>query len=527
MLELRLMERQKRIARAAGAMSLATLLSRVLGLVRDMTLASFFGAAGASDAFFVAFRIPNLLRELFAEGSMSSAYVPVLTKVQTTEGRAEANRLVRAALTFMLLLVGAVCVLGAIFAPQIVIAIAPGFRADPRKLAQTVLLARIMFPFLLFVSLAAVLMGALNTRRVFFVPALAPAVLNVVWIASVPLLAGRVSPAVAAVAMGVAVGGFAQMAFQIPSYLRAGFSLAPSFDFGHPGLRRMGALILPATLGMAVAQINIFVSNILASFLPQGSITCLYYSMRLVQFPVGIFGVAMGMAVLPALSEHAARGETDRLREDFSYALRLLFFITVPAMAGLIALRGPIVNLLFLRGRFDEAAAAATAEALLFYALGVWAMVGVRIVTATFYALQETRMPVRVGIGAVIVNIALSIALMGPLAHAGLALANACASMANFAALFLLLRRRLGRVDAGRILRSLARTSVAASLMGLAGWALLRGSLWEAGGHTALKAGLFAATTALCLAIYAGAARLLGSEELGAAAALLRRRVNR
>jgi putative peptidoglycan lipid II flippase len=521
------MERQKRIARAAGAMSLATLLSRVLGLVRDMTLASFFGAAGASDAFFVAFRIPNLLRELFAEGSMSAAFVPVLTQVQTGDGEREAARLVRAALTFMLLLVGAVCLLGVVFAPQIVLAIAPGFRGDPVKLATTVLLTRIMFPFLLFVSLAALVMGALNTRRVFFVPALAPAVLNVVWIAAVPLLAGRVSPAVAAVAMGVAVGGFAQLAFQIPSFLRAGFSLAPSSRVGHPGLRRMGVLLLPATIGMAVGQVNIFVSNILASYLPQGSITCLYYAMRLVQFPVGIFGVAMGMAVLPALSEHAARGETDRLREDFSYALRLLFFITVPAMAGLIALRGPIVNLLFLRGRFDADAAAATAQALLCYALGVWALVGVRVVTATFYALQETRLPVRVGAGAIAVNLALSVALMGPLAHAGLALANACASMVNFVALFLLLRRRLGRLEGARIARSLLRAVAAAALMGFAGWILLRGTVWQTGGHTALKAGLFAGVAALCGGVYLGASRLLGSEELGAVLALARRRAGR
>jgi putative peptidoglycan lipid II flippase len=407
-----------------------------------------------------------------------------------------------------------------------VLAIAPGFRGDPEKLRVTVLLTRIMFPFLLFVSLAALVMGALNTRRVFFVPALAPAVLNIVWIAAVPLLAGRVSPAVAAVAMGVAVGGFAQLAFQLPSFARAGFSLAPSAAFGHPGLRRMGVLILPATVGMAVGQVNIFVSNILASYLPQGSITCLYYAMRLVQFPVGIFGVAMGMAVLPALSEHAARGEIGRVREDFSYALRLLFFITVPAMAGLIALRGPIVNLLFLRGRFDEAAAAATAQALLCYALGVWALVGVRVVSATFYALQDTRTPVRVGIGAIAVNLALSVALMGPLAHAGLALANACASMANFAALFFLLRRRLGRLETGRIGRSLLRTGAASAAMGAAGWWLLRGGPWSTGGHAALKAGLLAGTMALCVAIYAGASRLLGSEELATVLALARRKAD-
>jgi putative peptidoglycan lipid II flippase len=235
----------------------------------------------------------------------------------------------------------------------------------------------------------------------------------------------------------------------------------------------------------------------------------------------------MGMAVLPALAEHAARGESERLREDFSYALRLLFFITVPAMAGLIALRGPIVNLIFLRGRFDESAAAMTAQALLCYALGVWALVGVRVVTATFYALQETRLPVRVGAAAIAVNLALSVALMGPLAHAGLALANACASMANFAALFLLLRRRLGRLETGRIARSLLRAVAAAALMGLAGWALLHGPLWQGGGHTALKAALFAGAAALCIAIYLGASRLLGSEELGAALALLRRRAGR
>jgi putative peptidoglycan lipid II flippase len=420
-----------------------------------------------------------------------------------------------------------VCSSDLLFAREIVVAIAPGFLADPEKLALTVLLARIMFPFLLFVSLAALVMGALNTRRVFFVPALAPAVLNVVWIASVPLLAGRVSPPVAAVAVGVAIGGLAQLAFQLPSFRRAGFSLAPSFAFGHPGLRRMGVLLLPATMGMAVAQINIFVSNILASYLPQGSITYLYYAMRLIQFPIGIFGVAMGMAVLPALSEHAARGETERLREDFSYALRLLFFITVPAMAGLVALRGPIVNLLFERGAFDAAASAGTADALLCYALGIWAVVGVRVVTATFYALQDTRTPVKVALVAMLANLGLSVALMGPLRHAGLALANAGASAVNFLLLFLLLRRRLGRIDAARIARSFARTLAAAAVMGLAGAAALRQPLWREAGRTGLKAALFAGVAAGSLALYAGASALLGSEEWAALRQLVAGRLRR
>ncbi len=527
MLESRPMERQGRIATAAGVMSAATLISRILGFVKDMILARLFGATGVSDTFFVAFRIPNLLRELFAEGSMSSAFIPVLTQVRERDGEVAAARLVRVTFTFLLVVVGAICLVGVLFTPQIVTLIAPGFLADPEKFSLTVLLTRVMFPFLLFISLAALVMGALNTRRVFFVPALAPAVLNMVTIAVVLTFVGVIRPPIAAVAVGVALGGLAQFAFQVPAFYRQGYRLSPSLAFRDPALRRMALLLLPATLGMAVAQVNIFVSNILASYLPQGSITYLYYSMRLVQFPIGIFGVAMGMAVLPALSEHAARGETGRLREDFSYALRLLLFITVPAMAGLIALRGPIVNVLFLRGRFDEVAAAGTAQALLFYAFGIWAVVGVRVVTATFYALQDTRTPVKVGVGTVLVNLALSAALMGPLAHAGLALANTCASTVNFAVLFLLLRRRLGRLEAGRIARSFARTAFAAALMGLVGWALVRGPLWEAGGHTALKSAYFAGAASLCLAVYLGVSRLLGSEELDAVLGLVRRRARR
>jgi len=310
-LESRPMERQGRIARAAGVMSAATLVSRVLGFVKDMILARLFGATGASDTFFVAFRIPNLLRELFAEGSMSSAFVPVLARVRAAEGEAAATRLVRTTFTFLLLVVGAVCLAGILFTPAIVALIAPGFLADPAKLAQTVLLTRVMFPFLLFVSLAALVMGALNTRGVFFVPALAPAVLNVVTIIGVLSLVGVVRPPIAAVAVGVALGGFAQFAWQLPAFHREGYRLAPSLDFGNPALRRMATLLLPATLGMAVAQVNIFVSNILASYLAQGSITYLYYAMRLIQLPIGVFGVAVGpgqsaVTVMPVPRSSAA-----------------------------------------------------------------------------------------------------------------------------------------------------------------------------------------------------------------------------
>ena len=508
------MDEKKKVTKAAGLMSIATFISRILGYVKDMILAVFFGAGGLSDTFFVAFRIPNLLRELFAEGSMSSAFIPVLTEHQTKQGAKEAEKLVRITVTFIFIVVGLICIIGIIFAPEIVAVIAPGFLKMPEKFSLTVLLTRLMFPFLLFISLAALVMGALNTRRIFFIPAFAPALLNVVTIAVVLLLVQRLEQPIIAVAIGVALGGFVQFAFQLPSFFKNGYSLKPDFGFRHPGLKKMALLVLPATMGMAVAQINIFISTILASYLAEGSITYLYYSMRLIQFPIGIFGVAMGMAVLPTLSMHAAKGDFENLRSDFSFALRMLFFMTVPAMAGLIALRAPIVNILFQRGRFEYSATIGTSEALLFYSLGIWAIVGVRIVTASFYSMQDTKTPVKIAAIALITNVVLSLLLLGPMKHSGLALANAMASTVNFALLFMALRKKLGRVDARNILKSFVKISFASFVMGVAGWMMISGDMWRQGGRAAEKAGILAGVIAGCLAVYLLIMHLMKSEEL-------------
>ena len=509
-----MVDEKKQITRAAGLMSIATFISRVLGYAKDMILARFFGATGIADTFFVAFRIPNLLRELFAEGSMSSAFIPVLTEYQAKHGAEEAKRLVRITFTFILLFVGFICIAGIVFAPAIVTAIAPGFVDMPEKFSLTVLLTRIMFPFLLFISLAALAMGALNTRRIFFIPSLAPAMLNITIIIVVLALVLRLELPIVAVAIGVALGGFMQFVFQLPSFFRNGYSLRPEYDFKHPGLKKMSLLIIPATMGMAVAQLNIFISTILASYLPEGSITYLYYSMRLIQFPIGIFGVAMGMAVLPTLSEHAVKGEFDKLRDDFSFALRLLFFITVPAMAGLIALREPIVNILFQRGKFDYVATVGTAQALLFYSIGIWSIVGVRVVTASFYSMQDTRTPVKVAVIALAANVLLSVILMKPLKHSGLALANALASGVNFTLLFFFLRRKLKRVDARRICRSFVKTIFASSIMGIIGGMLLQGKLWQIHGSTLMKAFYLSGTITLCIVVYLFLSYLLKSEEI-------------
>jgi putative peptidoglycan lipid II flippase len=308
--------------------------------------------------------------------------------------------------------------------------------------------------------------------------------------------------------------------------------MRPCYGFRHPGLRKIAKLVLPAIVGMAVAQINIVVSNILASFLSGGSITYLFYSMRLVQFPIGVFGVAMGIAVLPSLSGHAMKGDYESLREDFSFSLRLLFFISVPAMAGLIALREPIVNILFQRGRFDYAATQGTSEALLFYSLGIWAVVGVRVVTATFYSMQDTRTPVKVAAAALTANIVLSLLLLGPMRHSGLALANALSSAVNLVLLLHFLRRKLGRVDGRKILLSLLKISLASVAMGAIGWWLLEGGtamggLWRESGSALLKAAYLSGAIALSLLVYVLICLVLRVEEVGYVLNLIRKRKGR
>ena len=509
------MDRKGKIAKAAGLMSVATFISRILGYIKDMILAAFFGATGLSDTFFAAFRIPNLLRELFAEGSMSSAFIPVLTAYRQQQGEEEARKLVTITFTFILIAVGLICILGIVFSPLIVSFIAPGFvTKHPEQFPMAVHLTKIMFPFLLFISLASLVMGALNTKKVFFIPTLAPAMLNITIIVVIVFFSRFFEQPIIAVAIGVVIGGFVQFAFQVPSFLRNGYRFGFNTYFRHPGLKRMALLVLPATMALAVNQINIIVSSILASYLSKGSITYLYYSMRLIQFPIGIFGVAMGMAVLPTLSEHAVKGDMEKLREDFSFALRLLFFIAVPSMAGLIALREPIVNLLFQHRQFDYAATKGTAEALLFYSLGIWSIVGVRVVTSTFYSMQDTKTPVKIAAIGMLSNIILSILLMGPMKHSGLAFANSLASMVNFSLLFYFLRKKIQRVDAERILRSFAKVIIASVIMGIAGWALMHGELWTRSGSTALKAAYLSGTMLICIIIYFTASGIMKNEEM-------------
>ncbi len=508
------MDEKRSVTKAAGQISIATTGSRVLGFVRDILLARIFGASGSTDSFFIAFRIPNLFRELFAEGSISAAFVPVFTETLTVEGRDEAKKLASSVFAFLLSVVSLLCVAGIVFAPSVVSVIAPGFIKSPEKFELTVLLTRVMFPFLFFISVAALAKGVLNSLKSFFVPALAPMFLNVSIIISALFAAPKFSVPLVAIALGVTIGGAIQVLIQLPELKKKGFLALPVFSFSHPGLKKILRLLIPAVVGMGVAQINIFISTIFVSFLAGGAATYLYYAMRFVHLPIGIFGNAVATAVLPSLSGYASKNDTDGLRETFSFSLRLLFFITVPAMAGLIALADPIIHVLLQRGEFTQDHARETAYALICYSSGIWAFVGYRIVASAFYSMQDTKTPVRIAAFSVLVNILFSFILMGPMKHGGLALANAIAASLNFLILLFLLRRKLQGVDGSKIFASFIKTAVASCIMGVAGLWTMNVLMWKQGAGIVEKAGTLGLVMALCAGLYFVAMYLMKSDEL-------------
>ena len=506
------MDEKRSVAKAAGKISIAVICSRILGFVRDVLLAKIFGASAFSDAFFVAYRIPNLLRELFGEGSVSAGYVPVFTEYLTKEKKEEARKLAGVVLGFMVSFLLIICLLGILFAPYITKLVAP-FN-DPGQFSLTVKLLRIMFPFMLFISLAALAMGTLNSLRVFFVPALAPAFFNLAMITSALFVAPHFNVPIIIIAISVTVGGAVQYGIQIFPLKKHGFNVRPIFSFSHPGLKRILLAVFPVVIGTGVIHLNILISNRFAASLPEGSITYLYYAYRLILFPIGIFGISVAMALLPSLSEHASKGNIDELRDTFSFSLRLVFFTSIPAMAGLIALSGPIVNTLFQRGEFTYEATQGTVYSLIFYSSGIWIFSGLRIVRTVFYSMQDTVTPLKIALSTVFLNAFLCYVLIGPFQHGGLALALVISSAVNFFVLFAVLRSKLGRVDGGKILKSFMKTVTASSLIGFMAWFMLRGDMWEMSGRVPEKSLLLTGVIALCTGAYILIMYMMRSEEL-------------
>ncbi len=470
------MERQ--VVRALGSISAATLASRVLGFVRDMVVALVFGAGPVTDAFFVAFRIPNVLRRLLAEGALSTAVVPVFTEYSATRSHDEFTRMLRAVLAGGLLALTGTTLVGIVAAPWIVGAIAPGFTAEPGQAALATLLTRVMFPFLMLVGLSALAMGALHAHGRFFAAALGPAVLNVGMIAGVLLLAGRLEPPILGLAVGLLAGGVGQLLVQVPSLRRCRLLVAPSAELGHPALRRVARLLGPAVFGLAAVQVMVFVNTALASLLPAGSVSFLTYADRVMELPLGVFGIALASASLPAMTRQAATGDIRGVADTLNFALRLAFYIAVPATLGLIVLRVPIIRVLFERGEFGPAATVATAQALAWYAAGLVGFSAARIAAQVFYAVGAPGTAVTVGFVSVAVNIVAAVLLMGPLAHGGLALASSIGAYVNAGLLLWVARRRFGHLGGRALAVSFARTVVAAAPLGA--WCALCLWAWPA-----------------------------------------------
>ncbi|MDP6625482.1 MAG: murein biosynthesis integral membrane protein MurJ [Nitrospinota bacterium] len=495
------MNDQERMTSAAGAVGGATLISRVLGFVRDMIIAQIFGTKMAADAFFVAFRIPNLLRRLLGEGSLTAAVVPVFTEYLTTKDREEAWKLANILLNTFLVILFVTVILGIVSSPVIVRFIAPGFHASAQKFDLTVELTAFMFPYLFFVGMAALTMGMLNSLRVFFIPALGPVFLNISMILAAIFLAPRLEQPVFALAAGVIVGGVLQFFIQVPALIKKGLKYKPTLDFAHPGLIKIGKLMLPSLVGLAVMEINIFVDTLLASLLPEGSVSYLYYGNRLVQFPQGIFAVALGVAILPTLSQQAAKNQMEELKDTVSFGIRLVLFITIPATVGLIVLKGPIINLLFERGEFTHQSTLATAHALFYYAIGLCAFSGVKVIVPAFYSLKDTVSPVKVAVLAMITNIVLNLLLMGPLQHGGLALATSLSSLLNVTLLIFILRKKIGSIKGRTILISVVKLTLASIVMGfLIYW--INTGFYDMGANVLLKAGVLFGNIALGIIFY-------------------------
>lgn len=431
-----------------------------------MIIAFTLGAGIWADAFLVAFRLPNLLRRLFAEGSLTMAFIPVFSRTRQKKGEAEAFVLARSVLVWLVLILTVICVAAIIWAKPLTLLIAPGFGRDPEVLAGTVTLVRICFPYILFISAVALCMGVLNSLGHFWAPAVAPCILNLGLIASA-LLAMLMGWDVAlALAWGVCLSGIGQWLLQQPSLRRFGFAWRGPTDLRHPGVKRIGVLMLPTVFGAAVYQVNILIGTLLASLLAAGSISYLYYADRMVQLPLSVFGVALSTAALPSLAIFAASSDMTGFRKTMNTTLGMTLFVCLPSAAGLAGMCVPIIDAVFGRGAFGQEAVLATAWALVGYSAGLPAFACVRPLVSAFYALEDTRSPVLVAAICLVINVGLSLILMRYMAHAGLAVAASLSSWANVILLGIILRRKIGSWL--NIQDQLARMSVLALLLGLA-----------------------------------------------------------
>jgi len=479
--------KQTSVAKSAGIVSIAVMFSRVLGLVREQVFAYYFGAGFLNDAYQVAFRIPNVLRDLFAEGALSAAFVKVFTDYQINRSEQEAWRLASLVMNALAVILSVITIIGILFSRQFVDLIADGF--SPEKAALATTLTQIMFPFILLVALAAVAMGVLNTKGIFGVPASASTVFNIVsifvglsaaywlsgggWIAlsdknAVPEFSAQW--AIIGMAIGTLIGGAAQFLMQVPSLLKVGFRFSPVLSFADEGVRKVMALMGPAILGTSAVQVNVLVNTFFVSDI-EGGISWLGYAFRLMQFPIGVFGVAIGIASVPVLSRMASENRLDDFRDTLSSSLKLVFLMTLPSACGLIVLGKPIIRLIYSHGgSFNEADVPMTAYALAGYSLGLTGYAAIKILSPAFYALNDAKTPMIIALCSIAVNGLASylfrdLLLQYDLGHVGVALATSSVALVNFFALALLMRKRIAGLNGKEIISAFLKIAVASAVM--------------------------------------------------------------
>ena len=507
------MENHKKVSRAAGAVGSMTMISRLFGFVRDLVLAMTFGASASADAFFVAFRIPNIQRRILGEGAVSAAMIPVYGEYLNTKSEEETKDFASNLFNIQLAVLVITSLAIVVFAPYLIMAFAPGFMDQPDKFELTVTLTRWMGPYLILVGMSAYCMGILNTHGVFTLSAAAPILVNVSMVLGALILSPYLEQPILGLAIGVLVGGALQFLVQFPTTLRNGLTLQPTFNWKHSGIIKVGKLMVPAILGFGVYEINLLVDTLLASLLAEGSVSYLYYANRMVQLPLGVFGVALGVAILPMLTGQAARQETEEFRDTLAFGIRLILFITVPATVGLIILSFPIINTLWERGEFIRTTTEGTSLALIYYSVGLCAFAGTKVLVSAFYSLQDTKTPMKIGVYSMLLNVTLAIILMGPLKHGGIALATSLSSIFNAGALVFLLKKRLGRMGGRSIVSSLIQLTTAVTLMG-AGVYFVNSWWFDPQASLIQRIGILLGEITLGIIIYTCASWLMKNEEL-------------
>jgi putative peptidoglycan lipid II flippase len=519
--------------KAAGIIGVAVMCSRVLGLAREQICAALFGGGAAMDAFTAAFRIPNILRDLFAEGALSTAFVTTFSKTIARGGDAAAWRLADKVATLTTIVLSAICLLGIVFTPQLVAALVPGFDVD--KAALTVALTRIMFPFILMVSLAALVMGMLNAKNVFGMPAMASSFFNIGSIVGGVLLGAWFDPhfgprALIGLAIGTLIGGALQLGVQLPRLRRLGYRFRPDFAWRDAGVNAILALMGPSVIAAGTTQINVLVNSMFASTLGNGRIFWLSIAFRLMQLPLGLFGVALGTVTLPLLSRLAVAGDMPAFRGELARAMRLGFLLTIPSAVGLMMLAEPIISVLYQHGRFDAHQAAEAAGALRFYAVGLCGYAALKVLVNAFYALDRRKTPMLVSFMAVALNLLFNWIFTFGLGwgHRGLAFSTGLVATFNFLVLYVLMRHRLQRLETRRMLAMLGKVVMASAALAAVCWGSQHWLLdqWATQPFIS-KLGSLLVTVVAGVLVFFGCGVALRIEELHTFVAALRRRLHR